>query len=140
MKKSQSSLEVSIILGTLMFFFIFFIAIVGKLLIGISNENLKASVNDIADHLESELKNAAYYEDGFVRVISVPATLDRLDYVLEFSNTSVTRDNFTQIWVSSASGEYIAIRQLPENIEGRVLIPKWREITLRKENGVLRIN
>ena len=140
MKKGQSSLEVSIILGTLMFFFIFFISVIGNILVGISNDSLKSSIQDLADYLESELKNAAYYEDGFVRRISIPEKLDGLDYTLEFSNTSVTKDNFTQILISSNSGDYVTIRQLPGNIEGEALIPKGEEIILRKERGALKID
>ena len=139
MKKGQSSLEASIILGVLMVFFTFFIAGIGNILIGTQNENLADAISDNADRLESELRTAAYYEDGFVRNISLPDKIRSLDYVVEFSNKSVTRGNFTQIWLSNPKGG-IHVRQLPGNIEGTALIPVGQNVTLKKQDGILRIN
>ena len=138
MKKGQSSLEASIILGVLMFFFIFFIAGIGKILTGISDEGLVESLSVKADELESELRSAAFYEDGFVRNISLPAKIRGSDYSVEFSNESITRGSFTQIWVSGPKG-YVTVRQLPANISGYGPIPTGQNITLKKQGGVLSI-
>ena len=138
MKKGQSSLEASIILGVLMIFFIFFIIAIGRILTGASDESLANDISHTADRLESELRNAAYYEDGFVKNISLPADIRGSDYTVEFSNRSMTRQKFTQIRVSSSRG-HVAVRQLPANIEGAAFIPKGENITIRKLGGTLGI-
>ena len=138
MKKGQFSVEASIILGVLMFFFIFFIAGMGKVLIGVNDETAAKEVSDVADQLESELRSASYYEDGFIRNITLPANVRGSDYTVEFSGKSATRSDFTQIRISIPSG-YSTVRQLPGNIEGGGIIPKGQSITIRKQGGLLGI-
>jgi len=137
MKKSQSSVEFTLII-TFMFlvFFVFFLMVGGKMT-DVQKEGNRKLLGDLAKIIKEEIILANNVEDGYFRVFEIPQKLNGLDF-----NMSLLREegvNHTELIVSfvNYTDEFDYIERLPRNITGNL---SRGQNNISKKGGVICLN
>jgi len=136
-KKSQSAIELSMII-TLMFliFFIFFMLMADKIVDVQEDANLE-NLDDLAKIIKEELVLANGVEDGYFRTFEIPQTLNGLNFsVLVLGGVAVNHTELILSFVDSPD-ELSHVERLPKSIIGN--LTKGVN-TISKNGGIICIN
>ena len=138
MKKGQAANELAMVLGIMILFLVAFLAVLGDRLVVATDDRARGLAEDIAEVIESELVLAANAQDGYSRVFTLPESLDGMPYALVLLNRTNTEANFSEVvlTVNTSSGEYTAIKVLPDNIFGAFSLGSN---LVRKRNGLVNL-
>lgn len=124
MKRAQSALEAAIIIGIMTFFLIVFLLVISDKVAIATDDRTKEIAEDLADVIEAELMLAANAQNGYIRTMSLPFSLDGKPYHMFFYNRSNTEANFTQFTVNVpiTGGNYTVLRVMPDYIVGNLRV------------------
>ncbi|MBI5389206.1 hypothetical protein HZB01_02375 [Candidatus Woesearchaeota archaeon] len=83
MKKAQSSLEVAILLGFMLFVFVTFLAIAMTRLVEVQKNKDVELIKDLATVITSEINLAFTQEEGYLRTFELPQALKSKNYTVK---------------------------------------------------------
>lgn len=136
MKKGQSAIEFTIIMGMMFLIFtVFFFAVSTKLL-EIQKSNKESLLEDLGAYVQNELRLATIAEDGYFRQFELPATLGGFDYKVNITKYGLM--NHTDIVFSyvnyTDTFEYV----LPVgNVTGNIDKSKNTTVTIVKRGNLV---
>ncbi|MEK6844618.1 MAG: hypothetical protein AABX83_04305 [Nanoarchaeota archaeon] len=128
-KRGQSAIELFILIGAVMFFFVVFLFAIESQSADKTREHLNLAGRDIALSVQDEIIFASQSSNGYMREFDVPSKMDGgVDYDINLV------DGF--VYLKSADGRYaLALPVL--NITGNV--NKGKNI-IQKQNGMVYLN
>ncbi len=131
MKKSQSSIEFTIVLSmVLLAFSVFLIFFNVKMLDIQENSNHKLLIN-VGEVIKSEIELASSVEKGYERSFYLPETLSGLEYKLIYYNGSTLTANYSMFVLSyvepEISNDYVFFT--PPNVSGKIKLDSDNNIT-----------
>ena len=127
MKKSQTALEFSMLVGFLLFFFVtFFLAIQGNMA-DKTAETKSAEIKELALNIQDEINLALGSTDGYSRNFTIPEYINGKDY-----EANIT-DNMIYVAIGKESAIALPVAKVTGNI-------KKGENRIRKLNGEVLLN
>ena len=140
MKKSQSSIEFTIVLSLVLLGFSLFLIFYNVEMVKVQNDLNHNLLIDVGKVIESEIGIAAHVEKGYKRSFYLPNQLSSLDYNVSFANGSSLGTNYTLFMINfkneDLSNGYVFFTY--PNISGKIIIGTNNNIT--KENKMICIN
>ncbi|MGM5485498.1 MAG: hypothetical protein ACQEP1_06535 [Nanobdellota archaeon] len=142
MKRAQSSIEFSLVIGIMVMTLSVFLIFLNTQMIEMQRENKYAILSDMGEVIESEMELANSVEDGYTRTIRLPETLDGFDYHIGLRNGSTLGTNYSIITMGynesedldvgdyvfflgpNISGEFEAGNNIIEKDDGRIYVNK----------------
>lgn len=136
MKKGQSAIEFTVLMGMMFLIFtVFFFAVSTKLL-DIQKENEASLLEDLGNYVQNELRLAVIAEDGYFRQFQLPATIGGYDYSINI--TTYIDMNHTDVIFSYINYTEQMQYVLPVgNITGSIDKAKNTTVTVKKQNNVV---
>ena len=127
-KKAQTAIELIIVMGFLIFFFIIFIGIVQDKIQEKSDEKKTIIIKDIVKTVQEEIDLATQSTDGYRREFKLPEKILNEEYEIS---------NFEGIVYAKTTNEKFAIAVNIKNVTGNIL-KETNVIT--KQNGIVYLN
>lgn len=122
MKRSQASIEFTLIMGVMFFVFIGFVAVTSSRMIQLQEERYYENLRETAEYTETELEIAATMDDGYTRQFDVPRLAFGKNYNITLFNKTGTNINKTFLLVHyidfSVRAEFTLA--MPANIKGNI--------------------
>jgi hypothetical protein len=138
-RKSQSSLEFTVIISFMFIVFLSFFYVIGNRLVQIKEDNDRMLLEDFGDYLKNEIGFASASVDGYERSFEVPSTLSGRNYHIKINDYSMVGINHTELELSfeNYSIEYNYVVLLPLRTRGGVDQKKNPTIVIKKANNVV---
>lgn len=114
MKKSQTAIEASILIGFMSFTLIAFLAFTYQQSLDLQAKGDKQLLEDTLSVVESEIELAVTSSDGYYREYQLPETVSGRPYSIKFISADITKANFSEL----------EIRYLNKTITDNILLPK----------------
>ncbi len=129
-KKSQIAIEFLILLAMSFFIIISFMIII----VSISKTNARiqsfSDIDDLGKSLQQEVMLASQLEDGYIRKINVPVTLNGLDYNISYGESP--KEGYIFLGFKDTEAYYFIPKILGNITRG--------DNYIRKNNGILNIS
>lgn len=127
-KDAQSAMEFMILVGFLLFAFVFFLSMINSNLQDKTNERQNLKIKEIALDVKIEIDLATESSEGYVRNFSIPLDVYGSDYEISL-NESI-------IQIRTSDGDH-ALSLSVSNVTGQIL--KGGNM-IKKENGTVLLN
>lgn len=126
-KKSQSSLEFVVLVSFMLAVFMLFFVVSGSRILSLQGDKDGRTAKNFMSTIESEIKSAAYVNNGYSREFTLPSKIDGNPY-------NITILGGRELVLNYKDAEYLVF--LPNGIQGNLTIGANR---LTKRNGVVNI-
>jgi hypothetical protein len=127
-EKSQSSMELAILVGAMLFFFLTLLYVFEQNITQKSYEQRDFAMNELALNVQNELSIAAAATDGYQRNFQIQTKLLGMDYSVTLIANSV--------YINTSDGKH-AMSLSVQNVTGN--ITKGNNF-IRKTNGIVYLN
>ncbi len=127
-KKSQSSIELVIIVSAVLFAFIIFLGVLQQTSGNKNREKTDTEFQELAISVQNEINIAAKATDGYQRTFSIPEKMKGLDYTIQIVAGS--------IYLNSTEGKYATSFSVPD-VTGQL---QKEDNFIRKTNGEVLLN
>lgn len=135
MKKSQSSIEFTIVLSIVLLGFSLFLIFYNVEMVNVQKDLNHNLLVDAGQVIESEIGIAAHVEKGYKRSFYLPNQLNRLDYNVSFVNGSSMGTNYTLFMINfkneDKSNGYVFFTY--PNISGKIILGTNNNITKKDQ-------
>lgn len=138
MRRSQASIEFTIIMGIMFFVFIGFVAITSSRMIELQEERFYDNLKVTGEYSEHELEIASIMDDGYQRQFFVPRTAFGKDYnITLFNKSAIVGKTFLYVHYVNFSVRSEISLKMPGNIRGNI----YKGINnITKVNGTVCVN
>lgn len=137
LKKSQSAVEMSIVVTFLFAIFIVFVIVLTNHLVDATNNADKQLLEDVTELVEQEIELASVVENGYGRKFKLPATLSGIAYNISLKyHPDVNHTEITGM-LNNYSFEYESVRVTPRRVQGTL---KKGLNTINKVNDTVWLN
>ncbi len=138
-RKSQSSLEFTVIISFMFIIFLAFFYVIGNRLVQIREDNDRMLLDDFGDYLKNEVSFASTSVDGYERSFEVPSTLSGRNYNLKINDYTMAGINHTEMELSfeNYSIEYSYVVMLPLRTKGAIDQKKNTTIVIKRVNNIV---
>jgi len=139
MKKAQSSIEVTLLIGFMFLVFNIFLLVIAERMVDVQNQKDSQLIDDMGSVIEGEITLAAGVEDGYSRIFEIPKTLKGINYSVRLINSSIMGTNYSELVLKyiDFTKTYETVKLLPKNVEG--IIDKGENSILKKD-GIICLN
>ncbi|MFH1439826.1 MAG: hypothetical protein ABIG89_04625 [Candidatus Woesearchaeota archaeon] len=139
MKKAQSSIEVTLLIGFMFLTFNIFLLVIAQRMVDVQNQKDQALIEDMSSVIEGEIDLATGVEDGYSRTFEIPKTLKGINYSVILINSTYMKTNYSELVLKyvNFTKTYETVKKLPKNVDGTICKGKNNII---KENGIVLLN
>lgn len=139
MKKAQSSIEVTLLIGFMFLTFNIFLLVIAQRMVDVQNQKDRQLIDDMGSVIESEIELAAGVENGYSRTFEIPKTLKGINYSVKLISSITMKTNYSELVLKYVdfTKTYETVKKLPKNVDG--IICKGKN-NITKENGIVLLN
>lgn len=139
MKKAQSSVEVTLLIGFMFLTFNIFLLAIAQRMVDVQNQKDRQLIEDMSSVIGGEITLAAGVEDGYSREFEIPQTLKGINYSVELVSSSTMKANYGELVLKYVdfTKSYETVKKLPKNVKG--IIYKGKN-NITKKNGNVCLN
>ena len=139
MKKAQSSIEVTLLIGFMFLTFNIFLLVIAQRMVDVQNQKDRQLIEDMGSVIEGEIELAAGVEDGYSRTFEIPKTLKGINYSAILISSNTMKTNYSELVLEYVdfTKTYETVKLLPKNVDG--IIDKGENNILKKD-GIICLN
>jgi len=139
MKKAQSSIEVTLLIGFMFITFNLFLLVIAHQMVDVQNQKNIQLIEDMSLVIESEITLASGVEDGYLRTFEIPKKLKGINYSINLISSKDRGTNFSELVLKyiDFTKNYETVKILPKNVDG--IINKGKN-NITKKNGTICLN
>jgi len=139
MKKAQSSIEVTLLIGFMFLTFNIFLLVIAERMVDVQNQKDRQLIDDMGSVIEGEIELAAGVENGYSRTFEIPQTLKGINYSVILINSTYMKTNYSELVLKyiDFTKTYETVKKLPKNVYGNIY---KGENKIVKNNGVVYLN
>ncbi len=139
MRKAQSSIEVTLLVGVMFLVFNVFLIVIAYRMVDVQNEKDRLLIEDMTSVIESEIVLASGVEDGYRRTFNIPFKLKGINYSVELINSTELKSNYSKLVLEYVdfTETYETVTILPKNVVGVVY---YGENEIVKKDGIVCLN
>ena len=139
MKKAQSSIEITLLIGFMFLVFNIFLLVIAERMVDVQNQKDRQLIENMGSVIEGEIELAAGVEDGYLRTFEIPKTLKGINYSVTFISSTTMGTNYSELVLEyvNFTKTYETVKKLPKNVDGAICKGKNNIV---KENGIVLLN
>ena len=139
MKKAQSSIEVTLLIGFMFLTFNIFLLVIAQRMVDVQNQKDRQLIEDMSSVIEGEIELAAGVEDGYSRTFEIPKTLKGINYSVRLISSNTMKTNYSELVLEYVdfTKTYETVKKLPKNVDGIIL---KGENNISKNAGIICLN